>query len=435
LEHVVFRPDQVVQHVISLLGPRAAAKGISLTSELSPDIPAWIDTDLNRLRQILFNLVGNAIKFTEQGGVRVIGSHRSIDESMLELRFEVCDTGAGVPKEVQDRLFTRFTQADNSITRKYGGTGLGLAICKQLIGLMGGEIGLESECGRGSTFWFTIRCGLATPPPDAEHAGDMREIEAPSRKLRIVVAEDNPVNQLLARAILEKHGHTVDVAANGLEAVEAIKTATYDLVLMDVQMPEMDGITATKLIRKLDGPASRIPIIALTANAMHGQRDEYIAAGMDDYLTKPFEPHQLYALIARQIGPLNANVIGGMGGGAEDSRSATAVALSLDPLRRQVGPEVLKRIIGIYLKTASGDIAALGQAVRDGDAALARRKAHSLKSSSANLGATDLAALMKQVEHGAAAERLDDAAVLWPTIEGEFQRVIAALEIEARIGS
>mgnify|MGYP000862509771 CR=1 FL=1 len=430
IERVVFRPAQVVEHVASLLSPRASAKGIMLTSSLSIDMPAWVEADLNRLRQILFNLVGNAIKFTEHGSVEVLGSHRALDGTDIELRFEVRDSGVGIPDEAQEKLFNRFTQADSSISRKYGGTGLGLAICKQLAELMGGQIGLESALGRGSIFWFTIRCAVASPP--REHHADCppRGAESTARTLRILVAEDNPVNQFLAKAILEKHGHVVDVVANGLEAIEALRTAPYDLVLMDIQMPEMDGMSATRIIRKSPGPVAGIPIIALTANAIDGQRDEYMAAGMDDYLSKPFEAHQLYAVIARWTDARAPRV------SADAQEPAVqrmeGPTLSLDALRGNVGPSGLKHVIGIYLKNAPGDIEALGQAMRDGDVALARRKAHSLKSGSANLGASDLAGLMKQVEQGAELSRLDEAATLWPTIEHEFKRVQAALEAELR---
>ncbi|MFO0996650.1 MAG: CHASE domain-containing protein [Alphaproteobacteria bacterium] len=433
IERVVFRPAQVVEHVASLLSPRASAKGIMLTSSLSIDMPAWVEADLNRLRQILFNLVGNAIKFTEHGSVEVLGSHRALDGTDIELRFEVRDSGVGIPDEAQEKLFNRFTQADSSISRKYGGTGLGLAICKQLAELMGGQIGLESALGRGSIFWFTIRCAVASPP--REHHADCppRGAESTARTLRILVAEDNPVNQFLAKAILEKHGHVVDVVANGLEAIEALRTAPYDLVLMDIQMPEMDGMSATRIIRKSPGPVAGIPIIALTANAIDGQRDEYMAAGMDDYLSKPFEAHQLYAVIARWTDAKAPRV------SADAQEPAVqrmeGPTLSLDALRGNVGPSGLKHVIGIYLKNAPGDIEALGQAMRDGDVALARRKAHSLKSGSANLGASDLAGLMKQVEQGAELSRLDEAATLWPTIEHEFKRVQAALEAELREGA
>ena len=218
-----FCPEQLVDGVVSLLSARAIAKGLSLSMNLSPGTPLWVRGDPTRLRQILFNLIGNAIKFTDKGSVSVIGSHRDIGDGALELRFEVRDTGIGISEAARARLFTRFSQADSSTTRKFGGTGLGLAICKQLAELMGGEIGVVSQPGRGSAFFFTVRCQLGEAPAEP-HA---TEADATSslgmRKLRVLVAEDNSVNQLFIKMMLVRLGHFVDVVANGAEAVEAVK--------------------------------------------------------------------------------------------------------------------------------------------------------------------------------------------------------------------
>ena len=301
LEDTDFNLDQEVDHVISLVGARASGKGIEVRAERGVGLPEWLRADSGRLRQILLNLVGNAVKFTEQGSVTISASHRMLDGETLELRCEVRDTGIGFPADIQGSLFTRFTQADSSTSRKYGGTGLGLSICKQLTELMGGTIGVESTLGEGSTFWFTIRCKLGEP---TYGAGTDQESQATDAigALRILVAEDNHVNQMLITALLGKAGHHAEVVANGLEAVQAVQATPYDLVLMDVQMPEMDGLTATKEIRRLIGKVRDIPIIALTANAMAGHREEYLAAGMDDYVSKPLEPAALFEAIARACG-------------------------------------------------------------------------------------------------------------------------------------
>jgi len=275
LEAVDFCPEQLVDGVVSLLSARAMAKGLGLSMNLSPGTPLWVRGDPTRLRQILFNLIGNAIKFTDKGSVSVIGSHRDIGDGALELRFEVRDTGIGISEAARARLFTRFSQADSSTTRKFGGTGLGLAICKQLAELMGGEIGVVSQPGRGSAFFFTIRCQLGEAPAEPHATEADATSSLGTRKLRVLVAEDNSVNQLFIKMMLVRLGHFVDVVANGAEAVEAVKRVPYDLILMDIQMPEMDGPTATKVIRRLDRSISRIPIVALTANAMLGQREEY----------------------------------------------------------------------------------------------------------------------------------------------------------------
>ncbi len=300
LEDTDFNFGQTVDQVISLLGAQARDKTIEIATEISPDIPQWLRADSGRLRQILFNLVGNAIKFTENGSVRISASHRMIDDKAIELRCEVADTGTGIDAEAQEILFTRFSQADSSTSRKYGGTGLGLIISKELATMMGGDIGVDSTPGRGSTFWFTIRC----EPGEVVEA---IEPVAPARRggdtpLRILLAEDNHVNQKVATAMLTAGGHSVDVAANGLEAIEAVSTRPYDLVLMDIHMPEMDGIRATKRIREDGGEHANIPIIALTANAMKGDREKYLAAGMSDYVSKPIDPTELKEAIARQCG-------------------------------------------------------------------------------------------------------------------------------------
>jgi CheY-like chemotaxis protein len=212
----------------------------------------------------------------------------------MQLFTRVKDTGIGVDQESAKRLFTRFTQAEQSTTRRYGGTGLGLAICKQLTELMGGDIGVDSQFGAGSTFWFKIPTKQGVEPEAAILAKP-----ADDRSLCLLVAEDNVTNQFLMRAILEAIGHLVTIANNGAEAVSLAGSGDFDAILMDVQMPVMDGPTATREIRRLDSAAAKLPIIALTANAMPGDRESYIAAGMDDYISKPVEPAKLMALLSR----------------------------------------------------------------------------------------------------------------------------------------
>ena len=230
----------------------------------------------------------------------------TLANNQLELRFSVADTGIGIALEAAENLFSAFHQADNSITRQYGGSGLGLAICKQLAELQGGEIGFESIPDAGSTFWFTIVCGrgdvdsIETDLWSVDQA--VRDELGVERRSRILVAGDNQVNQTIALSMLGQLGHYVDVVANGIEAVSAVLRVPYDLVMMDINMPEMDGPTATGKIRALQTEAASIPIIALTANAMTGDREKYIAAGMNDYVAKPIEMHKLADAIRRQCG-------------------------------------------------------------------------------------------------------------------------------------
>jgi CheY-like chemotaxis protein len=298
VEAIDFEVEEVTESALSLFGPRAAAKGLTLTVERDAGLPPHLRGDPGRVRQVLFNLVSNAIKFTHQGGIVIRVGQRPLDSGEVELRIEVADTGIGIAPELHPSLFGRFTQADSSTSRRYGGTGLGLAICRQLTSLMGGDIGFDSEPGRGSRFWFTARCAAGAAPQPAPEDG---EASPPLLHggLKVLVAEDNQVNQLVIVAMLNRLGHQVDLAANGAEAIAAVERVPYDLVLMDVQMPEMDGPTATRAIRRLPGPASRVPIIALTANAMAGHREEYLAAGMNDYVSKPIKMRDLLAAMAR----------------------------------------------------------------------------------------------------------------------------------------
>jgi two-component system, sensor histidine kinase len=298
LESIDFSLQAVISGVISLLGVTAHGKGLQLQSALSDVMPAWVNGDPNRIRQVLLNLAGNAIKFTERGSVRIAASHRELAGDVVELRIEVIDSGIGIPTDVRENLFSPFTQADTSVSRKYGGTGLGLAISRQLCSMMGGAIGVDSQPGRGSTFWFTVQCRrgeaptISAPPlqPVIENAG---------RKLKILVAEDNAMIRILIARLLKKRGHVADMVVNGKEAVAAAAHTSYDLVLMDMHMPEMDGVSATMAIRGLAGPERLVPIIALTGNALVGQRESCLAAGMNDYLSKPFEAADFYAVIDR----------------------------------------------------------------------------------------------------------------------------------------
>jgi signal transduction histidine kinase/DNA-binding response OmpR family regulator len=400
LESVNFSPEQLVDGVVSLLSARAIAKGLGLSMNLSPETPLWVRGDPTRLRQILFNLIGNAVKFTEKGSVSVIGSTRVLGDGALELRFEVRDTGIGISEEARSRLFARFSQADSSTTRKFGGTGLGLAICKQLTELMGGEIGVASQPGRGSAFFFTIRCGVGEQPAEP-HATEADAAAASGmRKLRVLVAEDNSVNQLFIKMMLGRLGHFVDVVANGAEAVEAVKRVPYDLILMDIQMPEMDGPTATKVIRQLDRPISRIPIIALTANAMLGQREEYLSAGMDDYVSKPIEPLLLLAAMARAT----ANSEEPAGGEAKtEGRAVSPVVPLFDTaklaqLRESFGEQDFRIALSCIPDEGAKCLNQIKAAISAGDLDAARKAAHSLKGMAGNFGAVRLASISRRIE-------------------------------------
>ncbi len=296
LEKVDFALCELIHDVVGLLRPSANAKGIDLTYEIENEPPKFLRGDPHRIRQVLLNLISNAIKFTLQGSVTLSVAWKPRGDEEILLIARVRDTGIGIDQESAKRLFARFTQADRSTTRQYGGTGLGLAICKQLTELMGGEIGVESQFGVGSTFWFQIPLEIGQAPNES---GEPQKRGLEDRALRLLVAEDNATNQFLMRAVLEALGHTVTIASNGSEAVAMAQSQEFDAILMDVQMPVMDGPTATREIRHLPSRAANLPIVALTANAMPGDRESYIAAGMDDYVSKPVDPAKLMEVLAR----------------------------------------------------------------------------------------------------------------------------------------
>jgi signal transduction histidine kinase/ActR/RegA family two-component response regulator len=295
----------LVAEVAALMSAGAQQKGLTLTHQIAPSVPEYIVTDAGRLRQVLVNLVSNAVKFTERGRIDIRVDYVATGpDGRLEV--EVEDTGVGIPRAARGQLFQRFVQADSSPTRRSGGTGLGLAISRQLVERMGGSIEVESKEGESSLFRFSIHThpGVeprTTVPPPLKPADEATSPRALNPGLRILLAEDNQTNQLIVQAFVGMAGHSVTIVENGRAAVEAVQSDSFDLVLMDVQMPEMDGPTAACAIRALPGPASRIPIIALTANAMSGDREKYLAIGMTDYVSKPVDMTTLLAAIDRAV--------------------------------------------------------------------------------------------------------------------------------------
>jgi signal transduction histidine kinase/AmiR/NasT family two-component response regulator len=291
LEKVDFDLREIITNSVALLAPRARAQGLTLTHSVDEAIPCRLAGDPSRLRQILLNLLGNGVKFTSAGSVSLDVSQTGETQDTIMLKFSVRDTGIGIPEDVQKTLFQSFTQGNAATTRKFGGTGLGLAICRRLSELMGGEIGVLSQPGQGSTFWFTLRLWknhLPAPVPAITQTTSTSASAVP-HDVTILLAEDNKVNQMVGIRQLKKLGFTVDIAENGVQAFELWRERKYPVILMDCQMPEMDGYKATQKIREYE-TAHRLPrtrIIAMTAHAMQGDRELCLAAGMDDYLSKP----------------------------------------------------------------------------------------------------------------------------------------------------
>jgi signal transduction histidine kinase/ActR/RegA family two-component response regulator len=307
LERQVFNLRQCVEGTLDLVSVQAAEKGLDLTSSIDPAAPIWVVGDLTRVRQVLLNLLSNAVKFTERGQVEVSVGARRVDSEgrpgqLCELEFAVRDSGIGIPAERIDRLFESFSQVDASDARRFGGTGLGLAICRRLVGLMEGRIWVESEPGQGSIFLFTVMAeATAEPTADREEAAEpvFDPDMAHRLPLRILVVEDNLTNQKLALRLLERLGYRADIASNGFEAVESVRRQPYDVVLMDVQMPEMDGLEATRIIVREMPQEQRPRIVAMTASVLGKDRSVCLEAGMDDFVSKPVRVKELVRALER----------------------------------------------------------------------------------------------------------------------------------------
>ena len=310
LEILDFDLRRILDDTTLMFAHRATEAGLDLTCHIEPSVPLCLKGDPGRVRQIIINLVGNALKFSHQGGVALTVSLVREQDGIATVKFEVHDTGIGMPASRLAAVFEPFTQASGSTARKYGGTGLGLAICKQLAELMGGEIGVTSEEGKGSTFWFTSRFEKQTEQTSDVLTTAQKSTLSPrvaltinNRNARILLAEDNIINQKVAQNILKKLGYTADVVADGGEAVQALEMIDYDLVLMDCMMPEMNGFEATAMIRNTASKVlnHNIPIIAMTANAMKGDHEKCIEAGMDDYMSKPVKKTELSVMLAKWL--------------------------------------------------------------------------------------------------------------------------------------
>jgi signal transduction histidine kinase/CheY-like chemotaxis protein/HPt (histidine-containing phosphotransfer) domain-containing protein len=399
LDVVSFSPEQVIDDVISLFQPMAAAKGLKIATSVASDLPLWLAGDPARLRQILTNLTGNAVKFTPAGGINVRCSAETGDDGRVLTRFDVIDTGIGIAKDAAGRLFKRFSQSDNSTTRKFGGTGLGLAICKQITELMGGRIGVAAAPGGGSQFWFEVPFTLAAPPVISIEDNTDDSVSQPARQLSVLVVDDNRVNRMIVDMMLSKHGHKVSTAVNGREALEAVKHGAFDLVLMDVQMPEMDGPTATRQIRALAGPQRSIRIIALTANAMPGHREEYLGAGMNDYVAKPINAKTLMSMINKSA---PASIIGS----SEQNPPAKEPSLDLPVIDNLIiaswsegmDPADIREALSCLPDESARSLHEIKAAIASGDLTEAKRIAHRLKGMANNLGARRLAAIARSIE-------------------------------------
>jgi PAS domain S-box-containing protein len=478
LEDIPFDLSDIIHYLVNSFSHRAAQNGLTIKAVLAPEVPSGVIGDPGRLRQILTNLVANALKFTKRGGITIDVRVAEDLGKRLKLRFSVTDTGIGIPENKREAIFDSFTQADNSTTRKYGGTGLGTTISKQLAEMMGGEIGVESEVGVGSCFWFTAVLtrqvgGMAArikeetgEPLDEEKKRDLRKLS------RILLVEDYPTNQEVAMAYLRAAGYGVDLAENGLEAVERFEHNQYQLILMDVQMPVMDGYEATRRIRKMEAqqrpmqgdqggehrqlsslnnmrqqslkshggsPSSRIPIIAMTGHAVEGYRKECLEAGMDDYLSKPLTRTHFLSMVDKWTGVIAQGDDTSPGLQTKNQIApevANESATWTDPNGLPMDFEkalnefeddrvVLMEVLNGFVVNSKGQIETIREALMSQDAERVRKEAHAIKGGAANLRADRLSEIAFELENMGKSGNLERGL---ETLE-KLQRELADLEV------
>ncbi|HEY4593314.1 MAG TPA: ATP-binding protein [Thermoanaerobaculia bacterium] len=427
---------ECLEEAVGILTPKAQSKGLALSCRVADGVPAAIVSDAARLRQILVNLLDNAIKFTPRGEVSLEVERGPERDGLVELRFAVRDTGIGIPADRLERLFQPFGQADSSMSRLYGGTGLGLVISQRLAKLLGGRMWVESEPGRGSSFLFTLRGrpALTLPSRLTPEMADLADPRLAERfPLRILLAEDNSINQRVGLLLLERIGYVADVAGNGMEVLEALRRQPYDLILMDVQMPGMDGLEATRRIRA-EFPAERQPrVVALTANVLREQREACLAAGMDDFVQKPVVFMDLRAALSRS-GSLEpaaaAEPAAAPPPDAGPSPLDPARLASLRKLGESTGKPLVQGLIETYLIETPRRVGRMREALARADAADLVFVAHSLKGISAQIGVVCVAELSAKIERLGKDAELNTAAGLLAELEREIGRALPFLEQE-----
>jgi len=445
LELIEFDLRAVFSDLSRAMLQRAAQKHLEFVCALPPDVPALLRGDPGRLRQVLTNLTANALKFTHEGSVEVCANLVQAGPHEAVLRFSVRDTGIGIAQDKLGILFRKFAQVDTSITRKYGGSGLGLVICKQLVELMGGEIGVTSEESRGSEFWFTARFekqAIARVESSGAPVGRPALRDLRRSDVRILLAEDSITNQMVAVGILKRLGLHADVVASGKEAVEALRRIPYDLVLMDLQMPEMDGLEATRVVRAAGRETSAVPIIAMTAHAMPGDRQACLDAGMDDYIAKPLTPAALSALLEKWLAKLDASKRSegtlstsspppGLG-----SAAPAALFDEVALVERAVGDrELAQAIARSFLADVPGRMEALKGHVACGDAKAVQHQAHTIKGAAAVVGGEGVAQLALALERMGHAGDLMAAGPGLEALAAEFERLRLAMEASSLLAT
>jgi len=404
LERVAFSPSTLADAAVSMMWAKADQKGLRLVANVDPKLPEVVAADPTRLRQVLINFIDNAIKFTESGEVTLRMEQVPVAGGAPDMRVSVTDQGIGIPEDAQDRLFRDFSQVDPTYARRFGGTGLGLAICARLIEAMDGKIGLSSAEGQGSTFWFSLpyesyacdTTDVVETTPDILQEAMVPQISGESA---VLIAEDNAVNQKLITAYLDKVGLKPTVVGNGREALEQAAERRYDLIFMDISMPEMDGIEATQRIRALPAPMGQVPIVALTANALAEDRERCRQAGMNDHLAKPIVRAALYGVLSRWL-TSGGEAKPGSKAAVEEIKPKVFDPTLLDELADAAGDAVARDLLSDFEADLVRRIDDL-EASAAGDRAALSAKAHSIKGGAASFGAVEVCRLCQQLEHDA----------------------------------
>lgn len=431
LERVEFNPATPVKDTIDILGARAKHKGLILSADVSDAFPARVLGDPGNIRRVLLNLTGNALKFTEKGSVTIAAGVVSEDDKRIVLRYSVSDTGIGIAPQRMERLFKPFSQLDSSTTRRYGGTGLGLAISKRLSEMMGGDIGFESEVDKGTTFWFSVVCERAADDGDAESVPLLHREHHSCAGVRALIVDDDEINQIVACGIVESAGMETEVASNGVAAFKALDAGAFDVVLMDVQMPDMDGFEVTAAIRhrERETPGRRLPIIGLTAHIGKAETERSRSVGMDACLSKPVAPEALLdaveSVLARRERSEAVAVASAIP--ASDKRSETFDRAAL--LDRVGGDAATtERLIAIFRERAPRHGAAISEALARGDAEQLRFEAHALRGAAADMSARKVSRLAGDIEKAAVAGDLTAATPLLERLLKELEQLRHELE-------
>ncbi len=446
-EAIAFSPGNLIHDVISIIRPRALAKDLAIREEEEPSVPSAVVGDAGRIRQVLLNLASNAVKFTASGEIKIIAKCLARDQGRATIEWTVTDTGIGIPANKIGSLFAEFVQADTSINRRFGGSGLGLAICKRLIEQMGGEITVESVLNQGSTFRFALTLPLAEAPVTSSEQNDLSlyaelktQIAALKRPLRVLIADDNPANRLVAAKMLKEFDVQANQVADGAEALNAATRFAFDVILMDVRMPEVDGLQATRAIRAHGGPLAAVPIIAFTANAFEDDVNACAEAGMDAFITKPVRKRELVAVILRVIRAARSAAGKAEDGACNEWALASEIGQSVDrsafeELASEIGERDASETLNVFVNETETRLKMLRRLSYQHDRNTIEREAHSLKSSAGTFGLHEVAEFARRLERDAANISASDYSAILDRLEAAFVSARAQLSAQISIAA